>query len=72
MNLLKEGDAVRRRREWDGTAYSGAPTGPVLTVVKAYPCESFVICELSDGRTEFDFNLSQQAMQFATGSKRAC
>ena len=72
MNFLKEGDAVRRRLPWDGTAQSGAPAGEVLTVVKAYPCETFVICQLSDGRTEFDFNLAKQAMRFATGSRRAC
>jgi hypothetical protein len=71
MNTFNVGDAVRRRLPWDGSEQSGIPAGPVLTVNNVYVCDTFAICELSDGRTEFDFNLSKQSwyVQFA---KMAC
>ena len=61
MNKFNVGDAVRRRQPWDGSEESGAPSGPVLSVTKVYPCDTFTICELSDGRSEFDFNLNKQS-----------
>jgi len=61
VTTLRAGDAVRRRHAWDGTLSSGAPEGDVLTVVKVMPCDTFAICQLSDGSSEFDFNLHKPA-----------
>ncbi len=72
MNTFSVGDAVRRRRPWDGTENSGAPSGPVLTVLKIYSCDTFEICELSDGRSEFGFNLNKQSWYMTFAQKAAC
>ena len=71
MNFLRAGDAVRRRHPWDGTRYSGAPVGDVLTVVKVVSCEAFSICQLSDGTNEFDFNLHKPAAKMVS-ARFAC
>jgi hypothetical protein len=71
MNKINVGDAVRRLQPWDGSEQAGLPAGPILSVLKVHSCDTFEICELSDGRSEFDFNLSKQSwyVQFA---KMAC
>lgn len=66
MISLREGDAVRRRHPWDGTRLTGAPEGELLLVVKIYPCDTFALCRLSDGTTEFDFNLSKRSPRAAS------
>ena len=56
---LYVGDMVRRMRPWDGSATEGQPAGPLLTIKKIYPHEPYAICELSDGRSEFECNLEK-------------
>lgn len=60
-NLLQlyVGDMVRRIHPWDGSVKAGTPVGPLLTVKKIYPHEPFAICELSDGRSDFECNLEK-------------
>ena len=59
-SMLKVGDNVRRRQLWDGSERAGNPVGPLLTIVKAYPVETFAIYQLADGRSEFEFNLCKE------------
>ena len=63
MNLLKAGDRVRRRHPWDGSSNAGMPIGPVVTIIKVYPAETFAMYQLLDGRTEFDFNLYPESSE---------
>lgn len=56
---LYVGDLVRRTHPWDGSEQAGMPVGPLLTVRKIYPNEPYAICELSDGKTEFECNLEK-------------
>jgi hypothetical protein len=71
---IQVGDIVRRRHPWDGTMRAGVPAGPALKVLKVYPCDTFSICQLSDGRNEFEFNLNKQStvdFESAHNSRRA-
>ena len=53
---LRIGQRVRRINFWDGRD-EAQPTGPELTITQLFPSENFVICKLSDGRHDFEFNL---------------
>ena len=68
MLSMQPGDVVRRRKPWDGSKEAGIPYGPVLTVLKTYPLESYSVCKLSDGRHEFDFNLQRRPTTFECSS----
>jgi hypothetical protein len=68
---IQTGDIVQRRHPWDGTARAGQPAGPELIVLKVYSCDTFSICCLSDGKSEFEFNLNKQsAVDFHTAHHR--
>jgi hypothetical protein len=62
MIELYIGDLVRRTHPWDGSVNAGSPVGPLLMVRKIYPNEPFAICELSDGKTEFECNLEKYSI----------
>ena len=55
------GDMVQRTHPWDGSAREGQPIGPCMTIKQIYPNEPFAICVLSDGKSEFEFNLKKLA-----------
>jgi hypothetical protein len=56
---LRHGDFVRRVHPWDGSREAGTPVGPLLSVRKVHPLEPVAVCELSDGRSEFECNLER-------------
>jgi hypothetical protein len=62
MIQLYVGDLVRRTHPWDGSEHAGMAVGPLLMVKKIYPHDPFAICELSDGKTEFECNLEKFAI----------
>ena len=70
MNIqLRIGQRVRRINSWDGRGMEGQPSGPELTITQIFPGEDFLICRLSDGRHEFEFNLvAQDSNAFAAAA----
>ena len=56
---LHRGDIVQRTHPWDGSANAGMPYGPSLIVKDIYPHEPYALCVLSDGKSEFEFNLQK-------------
>lgn len=57
MNIaLRAGDTVRRRNP-----ITDMPEGATVTVTRIYFGDDFSICELSDGKSAFDFDLRREA-----------
>ena len=69
-SILRVGDRVRRRRAWDGSAEAGNPLGPSLTILRVYRAETFSICQLADGGSEFEFNLFADCSEIQCESQR--